>query len=172
MPTGFRLRLSRRAIAHVLITGVAFACGTTHAASPTPTDANGAASSASEAAIRTQLDRYRTAVISMNYDTIASVFTANASLSHEQQSPITSRDSIRKFLMSFSAYHVTAYELVADSQTVSGADGRAVGHYAQTVRIPDGTIVTVTGTFTTQWRREADGIWRIIVLHTASPPHT
>ena len=129
-----------------------------------------AASSAS--AIRLQLDRYRTAVMAMNYDAIASVFGANASLSHDQQPPITSRDSIRTFLMSFSAYHVTAYELVADSQTVSGADARSDGHYTQTVRIPDGTIVTVTGTFITQWRREADGIWRIIVMHTASPPHS
>ena len=160
------MRLGLRSGLLVLLTAGALSCNSAGGS----TRATSTASSAS--AIRLQLDRYRAAVMAMNYDAIASVFTANASLSHDQQSPITSRDSIRKFLMSFSAYHVTAYELVADSQTVSGADARAIGHYTQTVRIPDGTIVTVTGTFTTQWRREADGIWRIIVLHTASPPHS
>ena len=154
-------RISASALA--LLAAIAVACAPTRGA-------NAPASSAAAAnAIGAQLERYRAAVMTMDYDAIASVFTADAALSHETQAPIIGRDSIRKFLMSFAAYRVTAYQLVADSQTVNGAAARADGHYAQTVRVPDGSTVSVAGTFTTQWHREPDGIWLITSLHTASP---
>ena len=164
--------LSPHRVRNHIIHFVAVALASVLASACAPPHRSAGVTSPDATRIATQLNRYRTAVMAMNYDTIASVFTADASLSHESQPPITSRDSIRKFLMSFAAYHVTAYDLVADSTVITGPAASADGHYAQTVRLPDGSTVNVSGTFHSMWRREPDGVWRISALHTASPPRS
>ena len=141
---------------------LAMGCASTHGTSAT------AAGPAAQ--IAQQLERYRTGVMAMDYDAIAAVFTVDAVLSHEAQAPVTGRAAIRKFLMSFAAYHVTSYDLIADSTARDGTHATTAGRYAQTVRLPDSTTVSVAGSFSALWRLDTDGTWRISSMHTVSPP--
>ena len=146
----------------LFLAALAVACAPTHGTS--------AAAASQTAQLARQLERYRTGLMATDYDAVTSVFTVDASLSHEAQTPITGRDAIRKLLMSFSADHLTSFELIADKTARDGAPATTDGHYAQTVRLRDSTTVSVAGTFRALWHLDTDGVWRISSMHTASLP--
>ncbi len=113
------------------------------------------------------LDAYRTSIAEMNVDATVALFAPSASISHADEPPVIGRPAIGAFLRTFSNYHVTAYELSAESTRVDGELAAQHGHYHQEVVTPDGKQVTVDGVFDASWKLQPDGHWRITRMHTA-----
>ena len=113
------------------------------------------------------LAAYRSSVTEMNVDATVALFAPSASISHAEEPPVIGRGAIGAFLRTFAAYHVTAYELAAESTRVDGEIAVQHGHYHQEVQTPDGKQVTVDGVFDASWKLQPDGHWRITRMHTA-----
>jgi ketosteroid isomerase-like protein len=113
------------------------------------------------------LAAYRMSIAEMNVDATVALFAPSASISHAEEAPVIGRPAIGAFLRTFSAYHVTTYQLDAESTRVNGELAAQHGHYHQEVQTPDGQHVTVDGVFDASWKLQPDGHWRITRMHTA-----
>lgn len=116
------------------------------------------------------LQKYQLATLRMDTPAIVALFTPDATIAHESQTPIAGRDSIRRFLESFAKYKMRAYTMIVTAQTVAGDSATQTGTYEQTVRPPDGKEVHVRGTFNTLWARQPDKSWLLFRMRTASRP--
>ena len=124
---------------------------------------------AGEDALRAATARYADLVLRMDSAGIAELFTADGEVSVGDQAPVRGREAIRVQLEGFKDYHVLAEHLSADTVTVDGPRGRVTGAYEQTVRLPSGDTVTVSGAYSADWLRDEQGAWRIARMHTT--PH-
>lgn len=116
------------------------------------------------------LQKYQLATLRMDTPAVVALFTPDATIAHELQTPIAGRDSIRRFLESFAKYKMRAYTMIVTSKFVVGDSATQTGTYEQTVRPPDGKEVHVRGTFNAVWARQSDKRWLLSRLRTASRP--
>ena len=119
--------------------------------------------------VAARLAGYEEVMRRMNFDQAANFFTVTGQVSHADAPPIAGREAIRAFLKSFAAYKVLAYHLTVDSTQADGDSATQAGTYTQTVTLPQGNTVQVSGLFETAWQREADGQWRLARMHTMPP---
>ncbi len=116
------------------------------------------------------LQKYQLATLRMDTPAIVALFTPDATIAHESQTPIAGRDSMRRFFESFATYNVRAYTMIVTSQNVVGDSASQTGTYDQTVRTPDGKQAHVRGTFNAVWARQSDKRWMLSRMRTASRP--
>jgi uncharacterized protein (TIGR02246 family) len=118
-------------------------------------------SSADTAAVNARLAEYSQMVLDMNHHGIAQLYAADGELASTGAAPIRGPEAIENFLRGFSAYHVLAYTVSADTTTIHGDKAYQSGSYQQRVRIPRGDTVQVRGRFRIEWARGRDGRWLI-----------
>jgi len=106
----------------------------------------------------------------MDSAAIAALFTEDGEVTVVGQPPVRGRAAIARQLASFIDFHVLAETLTADRLDVAGREGLVAGTYRQRVRIPSGEVVEVHGSYTADWRREADATWHIRRMTTTPEP--
>ncbi len=117
-------------------------------------------SAASASALEEALQNYQDMVLHMNNGGIANLFAEQGELINPGGAPIRGRESIRKFLNSFTEYKVIEENLQADSTVIIGASAMQIVHYHQKVTIPSGKTIDVSGWFKIDWVAE-NGRWLI-----------
>lgn len=104
-------------------------------------------------------DRY---ILSMNTDSIASIYAIEGNLGDKAHG----RDSIARFLNSFSGYKVLFQKSTTDSLTLSGDKAFQTGMYTQTTVVPPHDTVQVRGRFNTHWIWTEGAGWKIKRMDT------
>lgn len=118
--------------------------------------------------LQAALARYEKLVLSMDHAAIASLFTQDGKVVNAGERPIEGRPAIDAFLRGFSGYKVVRYEIVATRTTINGPAAVQTGPFHQRVRVPDGRVIDVFGTFKAEWILTPDG-WRIWRMGTWTP---
>jgi uncharacterized protein (TIGR02246 family) len=111
--------------------------------------------------VNARLAEYAQRVRDMNHHGIAQLYAADGELANTGAAPIHGPEAIETFLLGFSAYHVLAYSVTADTTTIHGDEAYQSGAYQQHVRIPSGDTVQVHGRFRVVWVRGRDRSWLI-----------
>ena len=91
----------------------------------------------------------------------SALFTATGTLFEPGIVPIVSPDSIRAFIKSFPGVKVDSAVMAADTIEVFGGTAFAWGSYFEKLSFPGQPQSRQHGKFVMEWRREADGKWRI-----------
>ncbi len=112
------------------------------------------------------LERYRVAVVQMDYDDEVAAFTDDAELSQGNDPPLHGRAQIRAQIQAQAAFKVVAYELQVAVTRVQGSVAIQNGVYGQRIVSPQHESIDSKGVFEVQWTRQADGTWLISRLHT------
>jgi uncharacterized protein (TIGR02246 family) len=116
--------------------------------------------------IRRATKHYADLILAMDAAGLSAAFAPDGEMVVVGQPPVRGRAPIREAFESFKDYKVQAEEMTADYIALSGTGARAEGTYKQTVRVPDGSVVSVHGTYVADWIRAADGSWLIKTLTT------
>ena len=114
------------------------------------------------------LQKYVQALRRQDSVALAALFSDGATMGHEGQTPVVGRDAIKRFLDSFSGYQIISHDMKVMTVSSTAATVVQAGNYQQTVRTPEGTVVTVQGTFTFEWRHQSDGQWLLYKARTAA----
>jgi SnoaL-like domain len=127
--------------------------------------------SCSETSVKTTpqdlIKKYELLVLEMKADSIAQLFTTDAEIGHEDQSPVRGRDSIYAFLSSFKTVRVINNHDEILSSAVKNDSAILNGSYAQTVIASGKDTVNVAGKFTATMVRDKDS-WLISKMKTRS----
>jgi uncharacterized protein (TIGR02246 family) len=118
------------------------------------------------AEIRRATKHYADLILAMDASGLAAAFAPDGEMVVVGQPPVRGRQTIREAFESFKDFKVQAEEMTADYIAITGTGARAEGTYKQTVRVPDGSVVSVHGTYVADWIRAADGSWLIKTLTT------
>ncbi len=121
------------------------------------------------AQISAALERYRVAVVQMDYDDEIAAFTDDAELSQGNDPPLHGRAQIRAQILSQAAFKVVAYEIATALTRVQGNLATQDGVYSQRIISPQHESMISRGVFEIEWSRQADGSWLISRLHTDPP---
>lgn len=116
--------------------------------------------------IRRATKHYADLILAMDAAGLSAAFAPDGNMVVVGQPPVQGRTAIREAFESFKDYKVQTEEMTADYIALSGTGARAEGTYKQTVRVPDGSVVSVHGTYVADWIRAADGSWLIKTLTT------
>ena len=116
--------------------------------------------------INHSMNHYDQLVLKGSYDSIAGMFTANAELKGENQTPIDGREQIRKLLRSFKGAHVLKYETSPLSTLFGGDSAIQSGSYIQVVRIENGDTLELAGQYEATWIKENGKDWMIKKMYT------
>lgn len=108
-----------------------------------------------------RLDAYTAAARAVDAGGSAAFFTEGGTLFEPGIMPIVSPDSIRAFIRSFPGVIVDSAEARADTVEVFGKTALVWGSYFERLRFPGQPPSAQHGRFVMEWRREADGVWRI-----------
>jgi len=113
-----------------------------------------------DAEVRQATQKYADLVAKMDNHGIAAMFTEDGALVNGGKT-IRGPKEIEKFLDTFKQYHVQSETMTV--QTVSGKTNWAhvLGNYAQTVQLPDGSVVNATGGYAADWALGKDDVWRL-----------
>lgn len=140
-------------LAASIITAFLNGCSSSH-----PSTGSGEANIVS---LQQALQHYSDLILHMDNDGIADLFTEQGEIINSGQPKIQGRESIRKFLGSFTEYKVVEESLQADSTAILGTRAIQIAHYHQKVTIPNGKTVDTSGGIKIDWVSE-DGRWLII----------
>lgn len=137
------------------------ACEIENAADANATARTVTADAAARTAVLARLDAYTAAARAVDADASAAFFTAHGTLFEPGIPPIVSPDSIRAFIKSFPGVIVDTATAQADTVEVHGDMVLVWGSYFEALRFAGQPPSRQHGRFVMQWRREADGAWRI-----------
>jgi len=107
--------------------------------------------------IRVKTQRYAKLVAAMDERGIASMFASDGEVDVPGRAPVRGPAEIEHFLAGFRNFHVLSEEMTTESVTVSGPAAQSSGTYRQRVRLPQGNVVEVHGTYIASWRRAPAG---------------
>jgi len=114
------------------------------------------------------IEKYERLVLEMKADSIAQLFTTDAEIVHEDQSPVRGRDSIYSFLSSFKNVRVVDNHDQVVSSSIIDDSAILNGNYTQTVIVSGKDTVNVTGKFTATMIRDKNRNWLISKMKTRS----
>src|SRR6476646_4827275 len=100
------------------------------------------------------IKRYERLVLEMKADSISQLFTTNAEIGHEDQSPVRGRDSIYSFLSSFKNVRVVDNHDQVVSSFITDDSAIVNGNYTQRVIVSGKDTVNVAGKFTANMIRD------------------
>jgi polar amino acid transport system substrate-binding protein len=111
-----------------------------------------------ESAMRLYAEHLRTGPV----EAIVSSYTAAGQLLQPGMAPLAGREAIRAFLAPLAdKFTVKSVEMATASLQIWGATAYQWGIYRQEAGPKDGAAATYSGRYVAEWRREADGQWRI-----------
>lgn len=112
--------------------------------------------------IESAMNQYNRYILSMNTDSIASIFTPDGDLGDVAHG----RDSIKRFLYRFREFRVLSQTSSTNMISVSGDNALQKGMYWQTTIVPPNDTVHVKGNFTTHWVWLSGSGWKIKRIDT------
>ena len=128
--------------------------------------------SCSETSVKTSpqdvIKKYERLVLEMKADSIAQLFTTDAEIGHEDQSPVRGRDSIYSFLSSFKNVRVVDNHDQVVSSSITDDSAIVNGNYTQRVIVSGKDTVNVAGKFTANMIRDENRNWLISKMRTRS----
>jgi len=128
--------------------------------------------SCSETSVKTSpqdvIKKYERLVLEMKADSIAQLFTTDAEIGHEDQSPVRGRDSIYSFLSSFKNVRVVDNHDQVVSSFITDDSAIVNGNYTQRVIVSGKDTVNVAGKFTANMIRDENRNWLISKMRTRS----
>jgi uncharacterized protein (TIGR02246 family) len=160
------MSITRRASALAILTTLA-GCAASPRTTPAPADAP--AAQQIEAAMR----RYTRFTRTGPPDSSAALFTADGELLEPGMRPLQGPDAIRAFLAPlWRTVTVTKAETATDAIEVFGNVGYQWGAYDQVVAVHGQQPADYHGRLVAEWRRGADGTWRIrrLLVQPSPPP--
>jgi uncharacterized protein (TIGR02246 family) len=113
------------------------------------------------AELRRATQHYAELVRKMDHSGIADLFTNDGVLKTSGQKPVQGRQEIEKYLSSFSQYQVQSESMMVKTVNGNSSSGHVTGEYVQTVRVPAGSVVQAQGSFSADWVRGEDDVWRL-----------
>ena len=114
------------------------------------------------------IKKYERLVLDMKADSISQLFTTDAEIGHEDQTPVKGRDSIYSFLSSFKNVYVINNRDEIVSSSIRDDSAILNGSYTQTVIVSGKDAVNVAGRFTATMVRDKDKNWLISKMKTRS----
>ena len=141
-------------VALALLLGLC-ACATK--AAPTP-----------RAEVEAAFQHYCTLLRAIDHTGIAAMFSADGELVNAGEAPVRGAAMINAYLAGFADYKILSYTTGPLVTDVNGDYARLQTVYHQTVRIPDGRVINVSGQLEALWRRSAKGRWYLTRMSTAS----
>ena len=128
--------------------------------------------SCSETSVKTSpqdvIRKYERLVLEMKADSIAQLFTTDAEIGHEDQSPVRGRDSIYSFLSSFKNVRVVDNHDQVVSSSITDDSAIVNGNYNQTMIVSGKDTVNVGGKFTANMICDKNRNWLISKMRTRS----
>jgi len=112
--------------------------------------------------IESAMNQYSRYILSMNTDSIASMFTPDGDLGDIAHG----RDSIQHFLMRFKDFKVLSQSSTTNKISIVGDSAIQKGMYWQTTIVPPRDTVHVKGTFVAQWTWLETTGWKIKRMDT------
>jgi ketosteroid isomerase-like protein len=131
-------------------------------ATPGDTTAIGAAgefTDADRAAIERASERFVTAALGAQWDTVASLYSDNAVFMPPNEAAGEGRAAIRQHLGTFPP--LQSFRFDRDHIDGSGDLAYVQGRYTMTFTTPDGQTMEDRGKYIEIWERQSDGQWRI-----------
>ena len=113
-----------------------------------------------DAEVRRATQRYADLVAKMDNVGIAAMFTDDGALVNGGKT-IRGPKEIEKFLDTFKQYQVQSETIAVRTVTGKTNWAHVLGHYEQTVRLPDGNVVSANGGYAADWALGADDVWRM-----------
>jgi ketosteroid isomerase-like protein len=119
-----------------------------------------------EAVLLMQLDRdFDKATAEKGVEGWVSYFAPNGSMLGDTSKPNTGADEIRQAMEP--AFHDSSFSLrwhpVKAEIMMSGVLGYTVGRYERFRRNKEGKLMKSTGSYTTIWKKQPDGSWKIVL---------
>ena len=128
--------------------------------------------SCSETSVKTSpqdvIKNYERLVLEMKADSIAQLFTTDAEIGHEDQSPVRGRDSIYSFLSSFKNVRVVDNHDQVVSSSITDDSAIVNSNYNQTMIVSGKDTVNVAGKFTANMICDKNRNWLISKMRTRS----
>ncbi|HEY5227567.1 MAG TPA: nuclear transport factor 2 family protein [Opitutaceae bacterium] len=121
---------------------------------------------ADKAAVEAGLYRYSQLLLSMDSAGIAAMFAPDGEVVNPSQPAVHGRDAIRKFIASFSDFHVISNTDTPTSTLIDGSTAEQIGVYEQSVKSPQGHLFKVSGRLEIEWVKAPSGEWQIMQLAT------
>jgi Domain of unknown function (DUF4440) len=112
--------------------------------------------------IESAMNQYNRYILSMNTDSIASIFAPDGDLGDIAHG----RDSIQHFLLRFKEFKVLSQKSTTNSISITGDSATQTGMYWQTTIIPPNDTVHVKGNFTAKWIWLGGSGWKIKRMDT------
>lgn len=116
-----------------------------------------------EREISEQMAKYDRLLEKMNTDSIADLYTENGQLGNVAKG----RDSINRFLKTFSNYRVIQNKSTTDSIRILGDSAIQIGSYTQITILPGKDTAHLTGRFRAIWKLAGSNGWKIYRMETS-----
>ena len=131
------------------------ACATRPASSP-------------RADVEATFQRYCALLRVMDHSAIAAMFSADGEIVNTGEAPVRGAAMINAYLAGFADYKILSYTTGPLVTNVDGDYARLQTVYHETVRIPDGRVITASGQLEALWRRSSKGRWYLTRVATVS----
>lgn len=115
---------------------------------------------ATERQLQSALARYSAKMVAMDANAISEMYAPDG-VWERQSGPLQGRDAIRDALSSTNGVRVVSNEMIMANMSYVGPAVVQTGDFRQSVRLPDGKIVSTAGRFETTWVRGPNGEWWI-----------
>ncbi len=112
--------------------------------------------------IESAMNQYNRYIMSMNIDSIASIFTSDGDLGNIAHG----QDSIKHFLLRFKDFRVLAQTSSTKLIQIFGDSASQTGMYWQTTIVPPHDTIFVKGNFNAKWIWENGVGWKIKRMDT------
>ncbi len=120
-----------------------------------------------ERAIRAETQQYASRIAAMDSAGIASMFAPDGVVEMPGGASVRGPAEIQSFLDRYRSFHVLSETMTADAVAVTGDTANSSGTWHQRVRLPDGKVVAVHGTYSIVWRRAPPpAAWQIEKIST------
>jgi outer membrane lipoprotein-sorting protein len=118
-----------------------------------------------EKGVLSSLQKYDRYLLTLDADSLATIFAENGELGQEGQQSITGRETIRTYMKSFT--NIKIYENRSESESIQFSGDSAVqkGKYDQRLSFHSDTV-QVTGEFNAVWVKENGNDWLLRKMMT------
>jgi ketosteroid isomerase-like protein len=117
--------------------------------------------------------RYASLLQAMDADGLSRMYSPDG-VWERQNGPVEGREAIRQALANTNGVQVQAVEMTTSYMSYNGPAIVQTGDFSQTVKLPNGKVVTATGRFEATWIRSASGEWwikRMVTRPNATKPN-
>jgi uncharacterized protein (TIGR02246 family) len=117
--------------------------------------------------------RYSQLLLAMDAEGVSRMYAPDG-VWERQSGPVEGRDAIRQALSNMNGVQVVGVDLTTSYMSYNGPAVVQTGDINQSIKLPNGKVVSSTGRFEATWMRNADGDWwirRMVTRPNAAKPN-